>query len=151
MRGTVNKAPVLAFVGLLSFVHAVYDVGILALRHHPYLACSPDAVALVKSDASMSDLLQAHKDVHFDGETFWIAPVEIKTKVAASPVEGTLPLISTDLVFCSIGDDKSCSIIPREHLMQVIQQATVLNSSFAMYIVASETGMMYTVVSRIPT
>lgn len=48
MRGTANEATVMEFLRRLPLVTALYDVGMPALVQHPHLACSPDAVALVK-------------------------------------------------------------------------------------------------------
>lgn len=150
MRGTANEGPVIQFVRNLSFVASVYDVGMLALTRHPHLACSPDGVALIKADASVSDFLEGEGDIQCSGMTLWMAPVEIKTKVAATSLGDTLTLTRAEPVFCCISDGVCRRFVPRDHLVQVVQQATVLRSTFAMYVVASETGVMYTVVAKVP-
>lgn len=78
-----------------------------------------------------------------------MASVEIKTKVAANTLSSTLHLARSDPIFCHIGDDVCHRFIPMEHLVQVVQQATVIGASFAVCLVASETGVLYSVVVRV--
>lgn len=145
MKGTANEGAVAEFLRNIPVVHAIFDTGMFAMREHPHLACSPDAVALVEVNEQFSTSLGGQGDIHIDEKSFWVAPVEIKTKVAANTVGVALELLQTEPVFCDIGDDVSHRFIPRDHLMQVVQQATVIGASLTIYTVASETGVLYTV------
>lgn len=46
----MNESFALEFIWLLLFVSDVFDIGMVGLRAHPYLACSSDSVAFVNVD-----------------------------------------------------------------------------------------------------
>lgn len=56
---------------------ALYEDVMLALLEHPNLACSPDTMAFIKWDASVSDCREGSGYIQFGGDTLRTAPVEI--------------------------------------------------------------------------
>lgn len=96
----------------------------------------------------MSSLFEEKGYMQFRYSTVYLAPVETKTKVAESTLGSTFQLTWVDPVFCDVGDDLCRRFIPPDHLVQFLHQPTLLKSTIAMYIVVSETGVLYTVVMR---
>ena len=84
MRGTANEAAVLHYVRNLKFIAGVYDFGMIAMNIFNYLASSPDAVAVIKHDGIFSSVLDGNADISHDSQSFWVALVEIKTKISAN-------------------------------------------------------------------
>lgn len=64
ISGAANEGAVVEFIRKLSFVYAVYDVGIFAMREQPHLAYSADAVALVDFTDASCEFLSGEGDVH---------------------------------------------------------------------------------------
>lgn len=133
MRGTLNEDAVMTALASKSFVVGVFETGMVALSDAHWIACSPDGLALITIDGS---------DV--------FATVEIKTSVAQSSLDRTLPLSSADAVFCDFGDETFRRMIPVDHIGQVLMQVIVLQVSHAVYVAASETGIAFIVVARCP-
>lgn len=149
MRGSANEGPVIAHLRTMAFVRDVYEVGMLELSQHQELACSPDGVALLDSNPSVSSHLEGDGDLEVDGNRVWIAPVEVKTRVSPNTLGTSIVLTSAEALFCDLGDEVCHKYVATEHLAQVVQQVTVLGAQFAVYIMASETGVLYTVVMRV--
>lgn len=72
--------------------------------------------------------------------------MEIKTKVAAATLSASASDCRSAPIFCKLGDETCNRLVPEDHLMQVLQQSVVFHSSFSVNAVASETGILYTVV-----
>ena len=131
MRGTINEPAVMEALTSKDFVIAVFEVGMLALPSSPWLACSPDGVALIKVQ-DVDDLV--------------VCPVEIKSFVASSSLDRMLASASVSVIYCEVGDDIFRKIIPDGHIGQLLMQMVVLDSHFIVYVAASETGILNTVV-----
>lgn len=56
MRGTLNESAALKFTRRIPTREAAFKVEILEGCINPYLACSPDGVAWVKADSSISGI-----------------------------------------------------------------------------------------------
>lgn len=149
MRGSANEAAVINFVRALQFVSDVFEIGMVATLSDPYLACSPDGIVLIRGDNTDSAFLAGNGDLSYGDETLWIASLEIKTKVASTTLGGTIHLSSSDVIFCDLGDNICHQYIPPDHLSEIVVQVTVLNLTFALYVVASETGVLFVVVLRV--
>lgn len=67
--------------------------------------------------------------------------MEIETKVPAITVGVALELVHYEPFF-DIHENVGHSFIPSDHLMQVVQQSTVMNASLFFYVIASETVVM---------
>lgn len=63
-------------------------------------------------------------------------------EVAAITLGTTLGLTKADTFFCDVGDGVFHRFIPRYHLLQVVQRATVMKATTVIYVFASETGML---------
>lgn len=72
----------------------------------------------------------------------------MKTKVAASTLSNSGQLSSVNIVFFHIDDEACRKYIPSEHLVHELQQATVLSTNVFIYIVTSETRILYSVLVR---
>ena len=99
--------------------------------------------------AAFSEWEMGGEDVHSttSGED-GLAAVEIKTKLALSSLDRAVSLTSADVLFCDVGDETFQNYVPREHMDQVIRQLFVLRFKFAVYVDATETRILYTVVIR---
>lgn len=159
IRGTENESAVLSAVRSMYFVKAVFEVGMLGDLSNPWLAASPDGVALLTiselkyaqcpgscpvdcsfHDFASGNLSSAHGEV---------ASLEIKTSVASSSLQRNVRRASVDVVTCIVGDDVFNRMIPKEHVGQMVQQMCVLQCHFSIYVGASQTGLLYKVAARI--
>lgn len=141
MRGTANESAVLGAVCNKDFIVAAFECGMVARKDADWLACSPDAVALIDANAlGLSDSSEPQ-----------LASVEIKTSVAASSLERSLSNTTMDVKTCVVGDADFQNLIPREHCGQILQHAVVLSAEYVVYIAAGETGILYAAVVKVPT
>jgi hypothetical protein len=140
MRGTVNEGACVSALAKLAFVKTIFEVGMIALKEAPWIACSPDGIALID--------LEALGFVQDAGGTKELASVEIKTSVAESSLRSAVSNASVDVVTCDLGDETFRRHIPEDHMAQMIQQMIVLTTPFAIYVSASETGIMFVLVIR---
>lgn len=124
------------------------EIGMVVRSSHRHLACFPDGVAFLRKNDDVNQLLSGTGDVSVSTKRCLVSAVDIKTKVAASTLRDAASLLRSDPMFCS-SDDHTCqTYIPKENTDQVMQQMTVLNVSFAIYAVASETELLYTVIFK---
>lgn len=77
-----------------------------------------------------------------------MASSEIKTKVESSSLGNAIQISSADVVRCTVGDDVFKKHVPRDHMGQVILQSVVLGFDLSFYAVATETGLLCTVIMR---
>lgn len=61
-RGTENEWPAVEFVKIFPIVAAVYDVEVIGMVNHTHFACSPDAIALLQADCTVSSFLDGEGD-----------------------------------------------------------------------------------------
>lgn len=54
-------------------------------------------------------------------------------------------------MFCDVGVEICKQSMLLNHLVQVIQQSIVLGSSFVLYVISSEIGVIYTVLRKVRT
>lgn len=149
-RGTENETAVVENLKKKPFIKAVFEIGLVSKKDHPCLGCSSDGIALVHTDEAANAMLAGDGDVTIDDNNFWVATVEVKTKISPASLGSSLSLSSTDTIFCTADDEVFKRYIPHNHMAQVIQQVTVLNVKFAIYVVSSETGVLYTLFILIP-
>lgn len=106
-------------------------------------------MALVIADDRLSEHLQGEADIEVDEQSVWIAPVEVKTKVAPTTLGDSITRTRGEPVFCNVGDEVCHELVAPEHLAQLLQQATVLNEKIFIYMMACEAGLLYTVVVKV--
>lgn len=77
--------------------------------------------------------------------------MEVKTNVAMNILGASLELLRPEDIFCNVGDDICHRFIPRDHVIQVVQQVTVMKTSVIIYSAASENWILYTMPTRLTT
>jgi hypothetical protein len=112
----------------------------ITLKEASWIASSPDGVSLI--DAAGLEFSG------YSGDEEALASVEVKTSVAASSLSGAVSNAAADIIKCDLGDATFRQYVPEAHMAQVIQQMIVLSTLFAVYVSASETGIMFVLVIR---
>lgn len=125
IRGTANEEAVITALAQKPLIIAVFQCGMLSKKDVPWLACSPDGVALLDSAIISFDTGSG------PSEGTVLASVEIKTCVAQSALERSLAMATSDLVFLGAKDPRLLLYVPKEHIGQVIQQRLVLSMNYA--------------------
>jgi hypothetical protein len=143
MRGTVNEDAVLCALKAKAFVRDVFAVGMLASKDSPWRASSPDGVALI--DLNQFGILDTGSA---NQERMAIAGVEIKTSVASSSLDRAISHATADVIICDVGDSAFRDCVPEAHMGQLLQQMYVIGASHAIYLSASETGILYITIAR---
>lgn len=144
-RGSLNEDPVLNALSSRTFIIDCFECGMLALKDEQWIACSPDAIALLNP----ADLSSAFGLI--DGDELIIASVEIKTSIASSSLDVTHRHASLDVIYCRIGDHEFVRRIPLKHCGQLLQQSLVLDVDYFVYVAASETSILFICVIYIPS
>lgn len=70
--------------------------------------------------------------------------------MVTSSLDKALTIISYEVVTCVIGDETFKKFIPQEHCGQVLQQAVVLCVDYVIYVLSSETDLLYICVVQVP-
>ena len=137
-KGTKNEASVVKSLLCEPYIHDIWDVGLVAMRHYPFIGVSADGVVDCCPPSS-------------DNRT--IATLEIKTKIAEQlkRLAETVAHRHGHYFECCVGDSIWFQAVPREYRGQVIQQALVFGVSHAMFVVASVTRIFYSVLIRVST
>lgn len=133
MRGTVNEKPVVAAIKSLPWCMELFEVGMLACREFPWLACSPDALARIQTQ-------------DFEEVT---ATVEIKTSVSDDSTLRALAVSAASIVYCHVGDAIFHRHVPIDHVGQLLHQLVVLDVRHLVYVAATETGISYILIARV--
>ena len=143
MQGTTNEKA--AFLELESkpFVKGVFELGMVARKEESWLACTADGIAVIDHTVLGPDGLTERNEL---GGI--LASVEIKTSVASSSLDRAIGTATADSITCEFGDATFRQYIPETHMGQVIQQLPVLRVYLAVYVSASETGVLYVVIVR---
>jgi len=148
MRGSANEEPVMCAIRSKLYVRDVFDVGMVASKQDGYLACSPDGIALLNKSSFPDWNVDVEGAVETGEDSYVLATVEIKTRVAATSLGESSALSTSELILCDVGDDKFRKYIPREHMGQLMHQLVVLGFGLALYVCAAETGIIYVVLVR---
>ncbi len=121
--GSKNENAVLKAFSNLDYVCSVFDVGLIEHSDIPWLAASPDAVAIIQTTEDFAG----------------IVPVEVKTRVAPDRIleaERIAQDYNCKLIFCGVGDEVWKECVEPEHSTQVMMQMLVLRVTHGIYIVA---------------
>ena len=145
MRGTSNEAAALRALSAKPFVKAVFECGMIAKADIPWMACSPDGVAIIDT----SNLTFLGSPIAEESNEF-IASIEIKTCIAESSLDRAIGRATVDTICCTVGDDQFSRYIPKEHMGQIIQQMIVLSLNHTIYVCAAEVGLMYVAIVYCP-
>jgi hypothetical protein len=134
-----------------SCVKVVFDCGLLESKTIPWMAASPDAIAVI--------------DV---GDGPVIATVEVKTRVSSDRIKDVYEIAEkyrkankttghdNKIIFCDISDDTFLECIPRDHATQLMVQVSVVSPArMCCYIVGtagvrnSKGGIIYVVMANV--
>jgi len=112
--GTKNEDAVLMAFSKLPHVLHIWSVGLLENKHYPWLAASPDAIAILQ---------------HPDGRTP-VCVVEVKTRTTETTIQVAEVLAEkykTDdgVIWAEVEDDAWKELVPKDHSDQVILQMIV--------------------------
>jgi len=112
--GTKNEDAVLMAFSKLPHVLHIWSVGLLENKHYPWLAASPDAIAILQ---------------HPDGRTP-VCVVEVKTRTTETTIQVAEILAEkykTDdgVIWAEVEDDAWKELVPKDHSDQVILQMIV--------------------------
>ena len=92
----------------------------LVKKGEEWLACSPDAVALI----NLEELGLQSGSSENSGT---LASVEIKTNAAESDLERLMQNATFDVLSCKVGKGLFLELIPREHARQLLHQIVVMS------------------------
>ena len=122
-----------------DMVTDIFTCGLLELKEVPWLAASPDAVAIIKNPNGNKVL----------------ATVEVKTRVSAQCIaaaEQIAECFNNKVIVCGIDHDDIEEVMDKEQAMQIMIQMSTMNLCYAVYLVgqlgtSNTTGcIIYTVV-----
>ena len=145
MRGTANEAVLLRALSANPFVKSVFECGMMAKADMPWMACSPDGVAIIE----ISKLSIVGPTFTPDSDEV-IGSIKIKTSIAEPTLDRALCRATLNTISCTVGDDESKRHVPKEHIGQIIQQMIVLSLNHTIYVCAAEVGLMYVAVVYYP-
>ena len=148
-RGTANESAVLKAISKKKFVAGLFECGMLARKGCNWWVCSPDGVLLLNlKETSFLNTVGTEGQARNDEV---LASIEIKTGVADSALSRAGELATAEYVFCHVGDAICQNYVPDDHLFQIFHQRIVLSRNYSVYVVASETGILMTVVMTCST
>jgi hypothetical protein len=112
--GTKNEDAVLLAFSKLPYVLHIYSVGLLENKHYPWLAASPDAIAVLQ---------------HPSGRTP-VCVVEVKTRNTETTIQAAEALVekyktNDGVIWAEVEDDAWNELVPKNHSDQVILQMIV--------------------------
>jgi hypothetical protein len=124
--GSKNEDAILRAFRECSIVTDIFSCGLFESNKFPWLAASPDAIAVIRNP---------------DGEKV-LAAVEVKTRVSPQRIadaEGIAARYAaryaTNTIVCIIGVNCMEDVMDKEHATQVLIQMVTLNLHYAMYLV----------------
>jgi hypothetical protein len=142
--GTKNEDAILHALRCHHQVSDLWSGGLFESKQYPWLAASPDAIAIVKAPGG--------REV--------VATVEVKTRVSPQRIvqaEEIARKYNDKPIVCVVGENTMSDIMDKDHATQVLIQMITLKVHWALYIVgqpgtSSSTGrIIYTVFVHAPT
>jgi len=121
--GTKNEDEVLLQLSRKDWMIKLFDCGLFESDSIPWLAASPDAIAVLSDEFG---------DKH-------VLTVEVKTRVALDKIamaESIARKYNHELIGCDYGDDKWNECIEADHANQMMVQMAVLGINYCLYVVA---------------
>jgi hypothetical protein len=142
--GTKNEDAILRALRCHQQVSDLWSCGLFESKEYPWLAASPDAIAIVKAPG---------------GRTV-VATVEVKTRVSPQRIaqaEEIARQYTDKPIVCVVGENNMSDVMDKDHATQVLIQMITLKVQWALYVVgqpgtASNTGrIIYIVFVYAPT
>ena len=118
-QGSANEEFILQRIKTNDWVHDVFEIGMLqTTRGGPWLAVSPDAIALGNIESSDGRFQEDEEQVIF---------VEMKTRQKPAPIQRAFAARDKygAVVYCNYGDDSFNECVPPENKKQLVQEAMV--------------------------
>lgn len=98
MRGTINEPVILDALRQYEWVHSTYNCGMVCLKDHSWMACSPDSIALLNYPTDPPAQFQWVPYVSFCiGQQMPLACVELKTAVSRRSLDSHLQDVSSGM------------------------------------------------------
>lgn len=105
-----------------DIIRRIYECGIFGEKDYSYLACSPDAVALLDISRIPGDnTARFFHHVEVDRKNLAVASLEIKSAIAENIVCQVLPQYRSEILYCLFGDETFKTFIPYEHSGHISQ------------------------------
>ena len=137
-KGTKNETAVMRALKAMPWTKGVWDVGLVAMKDHPWIAVSADGVAKVRRPRT---------------EDYMTVTLEIKSKVKENTVaraERIRDGAGTNYWECKIPSEAWFRSVPAQYRGQLIHQALVFGFEAALFVVASVKGIIYSVLVHVP-
>jgi hypothetical protein len=119
---TKNEDAIWAAFHNFNIVTDIFQCGFLESKFIPWLAISPDAIAIVRSPEGQKVL----------------ATIELKTRVSPEHVAEAEQIAARwnhKMIVCILGTNNKKDIMVKEHATQVMIQMATCNLNWAVYIV----------------
>ncbi len=137
-----NESAIIAIAAFSrsNYVLDIFECGLFESLDHPWLAASPDAIAVLKTSSGN-----------------YMATVEVKTRVLLERIsiaECIAEKYQHKGFFCTIGDDIWSEVVDKDHSIQIMVQLSILKINYCVYLVGQAgTGgasgrILYTVIGK---
>ncbi len=126
-----------------NYIPDVFECGLFESLIHPWLAASPDAIAVLKMSSGN-----------------YVATVEVKSRVSLERIsiaEHIAEKYQHKQIFCTIGYDVWVEVDDKDHSIQIMVQLGILKINYCVYLVgqAGTRGasgwILYTVIGKCTT
>ena len=114
MRGTVTENAAMNAI-IKAFCYGHFQCGMFRNRQYPWLAGSPDGVALINLNQT------AFNTTGDTDPLLLVCSVEIKASIAASSLSTAVSKASVDLLWVEMGTWAFLDRVPRAHIGQILQ------------------------------
>jgi hypothetical protein len=122
--GTKNEDAVLTAFRSYNFVTDVFSCGLLESKNVPWLAASPDAIAIIKNPNGNKVL----------------APVEVKTRVSTQRIaeaEKNAAKYNNKVIICGLHCNNVDEVMNNDHATQIMIQMSTTSLQYAVYLAAT--------------
>lgn len=138
--GDVNENVVYCAPRAKDYRKEVSDIVIVGLKETRLLACSLYCIAVLRK-SSFGELGSDCSQINTRDQVLLLATIEIKMCVAASSLDASIKISSSNLILCDLGDKKSRKYLPKEHIGQLLHQIVVLGGC-ALYVSTADTDIL---------
>lgn len=90
------------------------------MKNHTALSCLPDGITLIGANVAIHHLLDGHGDVEVNRIKYWVAPVEVQTKIASTTLGLSIGRTDSSPIFIDVRDDRIHELVPSDHFCQML-------------------------------
>ena len=94
IRGSINEDAVMQTLRSRNFSNAFFKAEVLSSKEYPYTTYSPYVIAVISVVTEIYSNTDENGDFDLNMEVFWVAKVEINTKVDPTTLGSLLELLS---------------------------------------------------------